>query len=679
MALRRLRTATLVLLACAGLPAAAHATTFTVDPAGPAAGCVGTSCKNLKSALAAVADGDTVVVKKGSYGEEGGLTLDKNGVSIINGDAVGTAAITAVNAPAGTPLLTVTGTAAKITGLLLSVQANGGPALQLTGAGAVIDQTAVLNVTASSEDVPTVNVGATTGTTKLSNLSVLHTPVLAAAQSAFAVQGGAASSLVLENVTVFAGTNTPGVLALDGNAAGVPNQIVSSNLIALKSDGIALDVDSAFDSPVKKEVRVLSSLLSAGPSGTALDIATEEAGAPSNSEAGDVDVDVVRSTAAGSGRASVIQALADGSGGLLGSGTPAGSVDVLVTRSIWKGTNDLSNHDGNLLFSEANTAGLTITGSDTDQAPQAAASGTEIAVSESTNTPVTSLFFDAARRNFHLRQDAPLVDKGGAIQPGEPTKDIDGQARVNGGQADIGADEFVNVAPVAKVTAPAQAIGSGQPVALDGTTSTDVETGRGGGIVRYRWDYGDGQTEETSGPTVNHVFSRPGTYDVQLVVVDNAGAASAAPGTAKVTIKDGTPPTVSVTAPKDGARLRRFRTRRVLVERDGRVRRVTRRTPIRRLLSGAAADDTALARLELSLKFGSGSTGTCRFVDVTKGSVVGNPCRKPKWFTVPVRAGKFSYRTKSTLRLRVGTYEVTARATDESGNVATSVIKIRIV
>lgn len=662
--------------AAACLPvASAHAATYVVDPAKPTPGCTGTSCKTIKSALAAVADGDTIRVKPGAYGEDGGLDITKANITLTTDGAAGTAAVTAVTPTAGVPVLKLTGAGAKVSGLLLSVQQNGGPALDVVGINANVEQVSMLNVTASTQNLPMVRITAASGTTRIAGGTLLHTPVRETALTVPTIQGAPASSLVLEGLTVVSGANVPKVLDLDGNAANTPNRIISSSLIGLKGDATAVDVFSASASTVKKELKINSSLLQGGPSGIGLVAASQAAGFPSNSNSGDIDIDVLRATVAGSGRASVLNAAADGEGGILGGSGPKGSIDVSVTRSIWKGTNELSNHDGNAAYSDPNTAKLSITNSDTDQAPVAASSGTEVVAAQNTNTPPTSLFFDPGKRNFHLRQDAPVVDKGGEPFGEEPAKDIDGQARKSGSQADIGADEFVNQAPVAKVTGPAEPVGANAPVTLDASGSSDLEAGRGGGIAKYVWDFGDGQSQETTTPRVEHPYGAPGTYDVKLTVVDNAGASSANPATVKVNVKDGTPPTVSITSVKAGDTLRLFRTKKVLVERRGRVVEVTERTPLTTSLSGDVSDDTELGGTELSLRRLVG--GQCRYVDLKTGKYAGTSCSKPRFFGVGVREGKFSFRTKRSWRLRAGNYELTARATDKAGNVSTSVVRFR--
>jgi large repetitive protein len=58
-------------------------------------------------------------------------------------------------------------------------------------------------------------------------------------------------------------------------------------------------------------------------------------------------------------------------------------------------------------------------------------------------------------------------------------------------------------------------------VAFDGTSSYDDD----GQIVRYHWDFGDGESAQDAKAT--HVFAKPGTYDVVLTVTDDTESSCA--------------------------------------------------------------------------------------------------------------------------------------------------------
>ncbi len=78
---------------------------------------------------------------------------------------------------------------------------------------------------------------------------------------------------------------------------------------------------------------------------------------------------------------------------------------------------------------------------------------------------------------------------------------------------------------------------AGQPVAFDGTSSTDSD----GTIVMYSWTFGDGATG--AGPAPAHTYAAPGTYAIALTVTDDGGAATTANTTA--TIAPGNQPPVA--------------------------------------------------------------------------------------------------------------------------------------
>ncbi len=85
-----------------------------------------------------------------------------------------------------------------------------------------------------------------------------------------------------------------------------------------------------------------------------------------------------------------------------------------------------------------------------------------------------------------------------------------------------------NKAPIASFTVSALLVDVGEAVVLNAANSTD----RDGKIVRYSWDFGDGQVG--SGVRVEHAYEEAGTFDVQLVVTDDDGDLDSHPSTVKV-------------------------------------------------------------------------------------------------------------------------------------------------
>jgi DNA-binding beta-propeller fold protein YncE len=77
-----------------------------------------------------------------------------------------------------------------------------------------------------------------------------------------------------------------------------------------------------------------------------------------------------------------------------------------------------------------------------------------------------------------------------------------------------------NQAPVADFAAVPGSAGSATQFDASGASDSD------GTIVRYDWDFGDGVALLDGGPSPQHVYTRPGTYIVTLVVTDNEGAST---------------------------------------------------------------------------------------------------------------------------------------------------------
>ena len=182
--------------------------------------------------------------------------------------------------------------------------------------------------------------------------------------------------------------------------------------------------------------------------------------------------------------------------------SPVGNIAVTVRDSIVLGSNPATTNPG-LLVLPPNTASLSLTRTDQTSTPDA-------------------LFANPGRRNYHLRADAPVIDKGQVTASDSPT-DVDGQPRTSGAASDLGADEFVNTPPTAKIAMKTPSPRAGQPVTLDGSESSDRDAAIGGPITEYRWTFGDGVTQKTTTPTVEHAYGGPGAVVAELVVADGKG------------------------------------------------------------------------------------------------------------------------------------------------------------
>ena len=79
-----------------------------------------------------------------------------------------------------------------------------------------------------------------------------------------------------------------------------------------------------------------------------------------------------------------------------------------------------------------------------------------------------------------------------------------------------------NSPPVVSFTCNPPSGGAPLSVSFNASGSYDSD----GSIVSYQWTFGDG--DHGAGVTVNHVFSSPGIYTVELIVRDDKGATSRA-------------------------------------------------------------------------------------------------------------------------------------------------------
>ena len=73
--------------------------------------------------------------------------------------------------------------------------------------------------------------------------------------------------------------------------------------------------------------------------------------------------------------------------------------------------------------------------------------------------------------------------------------------------------------------APATGVGTGDNVTFTATGYDDPDDDP---VDHYEWDFDDGETANSEGQTVTHIFAAPGTYTISVVAVDERGARSAA-------------------------------------------------------------------------------------------------------------------------------------------------------
>ncbi|HEV7807614.1 MAG TPA: PKD domain-containing protein [Solirubrobacteraceae bacterium] len=290
------------------------------------------------------------------------------------------------------------------------------------------------------------------------------------------------------------------------------------------------------------------------------------------------------------------------------------------------------------------------------------------------------VFANPAANNFRLRPGSPAIDVGG-FTTGESATDFEGDARP-GPASDQGFDEFVNAPPTAVIEVKTSPQRTGRPVAFDGTKSSDRE----GAIVRYHWEFGDGQSADTTTATTTHAYVGEGDTNATLTVVDAEGVSSAAVS-APLKLVDGVPPVIVVALPTPNQKIklttRKTTTKTVTV--DGKkVKRKTTTTKRTKLgFAGTAKDKSGVKgvviiveRLKRTVSAASTSakssaattpTKRCAWLDPKKGIVL-RSCAKPILILTKVAAnGNWIYPLKSTLKLSPGLYRVTAAGQDGAG------------
>jgi hypothetical protein len=428
---------------------------------------------------------------------------------------------------------------------------------------------------------------------------------------------------------------------------GTGNQIIRTVVVTGGSTASAVRVSSPTGTAAKG-LLLESSLLRGG----AASLSADTTSLAIQAAPGNIDIVAHHLTAAGSTNGIVLDA--SNAASLLGG---VGNITATLTDSI--ALNNVTRHYA--LLTAANTA--TITATRTIQ----------------THDP-TTLFADPGHGNFRLRPDAADAIDVGGFTAGESVTDIDGDPRP-GPTTDLGADEFVNAAPTASLVLKGGKIRAGQPVLLDGTGSTDREGNYGGGIVQYRWDFGDGTSENTTTPSVLHVYGAEGAAAAQLVVVDRQGGVSA-PAVARVDVGDGVPPEATITKPFAGQKIKLTKVTKKTVTKNGKKTTVTTKKKTKVSFAGAAKDKSGVGFVLLTIEKLSSTTSTtsakssqaaaskaqCTWFDVKKG-LLKTSCLKPKLLVAKLaKDGSWTFAPSSKVKaLTPGLYRASVYAADATG------------
>jgi 6-phosphogluconolactonase (cycloisomerase 2 family) len=145
-----------------------------------------------------------------------------------------------------------------------------------------------------------------------------------------------------------------------------------------------------------------------------------------------------------------------------------------------------------------------------DQAETAAACGPNaIGITPDSRAVYALNTFSENIASFGVNDDGTLVE----IEPSPiPTGGV--------GPAIEGVVAEPNQGPIASL---ARHNVASHAASFDASESSDLD----GEIVRYDWDFGDGETVSNAGPNTTHVYAKPGRYRVTVTVSDNEGCSDA--------------------------------------------------------------------------------------------------------------------------------------------------------
>ena len=475
--------------------------------------------------------------------------------------------------------------------------------------------------------------------------------------------GGGVSKLSKAAVATGAG-NAPAVYVSGGGG------LVLSDSYVVSRDGFGIFITSGLGNKIERtavvtggqatgavqvqtgpddanvDVTVESSILTGGGAGIRAFTRNNEAEALVGRRAGDIALTLRHITAVGSTNG--IDLDSNNSRTLLGN---TGNVSATVTDSI-AFNNRVENFPGTLGIPPlgANTATL------------------ERTRTMESGDPLT-LFLDPAKGNFRLRPDATAAIGQGGFTPGESTTDIDGEDR-SAAPTDLGADEYNNAAPTAKIALATATPRTTQPVTFDGRGSSDRD-GQAS-IAEYRWRFSDGTAVNTTQPFVQHTFAAEGDAAAGLIVVDKQGAASTEVATVFKVI-NGVAPAVAIVKPKANQTFRTYTTTTKTVRKNGKkVKRKTRKRTkiIIAGLSKPAVGSMSRVLVVLQKTNSTKSKTKCRYYDARKGLLFVS-CSRPRLITARLvkdsKSGEWTYGVPTTRPLSPGRWKASAYGIDSAG------------
>jgi cytochrome c5 len=243
------------------------------------------------------------------------------------------------------------------------------------------------------------------------------------------------------------------------------------------------------------------------------------------------------------------------SSSLFGNNTVVGNVVTNVGAAIYFGSITNTNANNIVAF---NSSGFEWTGSGSPAMNNNCVFGNTNANYTATTAGAGDIsanpnFADFANRDLHLLASSPAINAGAnAFVPAEAT-DIDGEARINGANVDIGADEYytVNVAPTVALTSPQEASSYLEPanVAMSATASDSDGT-----ITQVSFLVGPIVVGTVTTPPYNFTMNNlaAGAHVLTAVATDNRGASTVS-APVSITVYAPANPTVAISTPTNAA------------------------------------------------------------------------------------------------------------------------------
>jgi hypothetical protein len=489
------------------------------------------------------------------------------------------------------------------------------------------------NTTVTGSGFDAVVLGTIAFTAGTGTASVLEKLVVLQSGASPAVNVAGAGGLTLRDAIAVSGAGN-GMNITAGN-----NSILRSQLYGGGGTGKALNISST---GTALTTTLNSTILAGAGGGAGLAADTNNVGVTPQTAA-DQTINLRHVTIAGASNGMNLDA-----SNTLNLGTAVGNITVNTTDSIVQG--GIAKGTQPLLVPNSVTTNFTRT----DQ-----------------TTPAGQLFVNPGGKNFHLRQDAPVIGQG-LVTGGESATDVDGDDRA-AAPTDLGADEFVNKPPTAKIALKGTAR-DGRPTTFDASGSSDPEGASGGGIAAYFWNFGDGKTQTTTTPTVSHTYTGEGSLTATLYVADKSNLVSA-PVSVPVKVIDGVDPAVVITTPKAKQKINIFKTK--TVRKNGKKVKVKTKSRTKIKFAGAGKDKSGLTAVYISVEKVSNAasstvaqgraTKRCSFLDPKKG-LKRVDCTKPTLIKVKLASnGTWAYGVASSIKLSKGGYRVIAYGLDKSG------------